>query len=73
MDILYLINFAGKAGTEKYVSNLVHILSARGESCHLAYNIPGQLSETLESGGFPCLRLDMSGKNVLGAAKRLAA
>ena len=73
MNILYLINFAGKAGTEKYVSNLVHILSARGESCHLAYNIPGQLCETLESEGFPCLRLDMSGKNALGAAKRLAA
>lgn len=73
MNILYLINFAGKAGTEKYVSNLMHILSARGESCHLAYNIAGQLSEALESEGFPCLRLDMGGKNVLGAAKKLAA
>ena len=73
MNILYLINYAGKAGTEKYVSNLMHILSARGESCHLAYNVPGQLSETLENEGFPCLRLDMSGKHALGAAKKLAA
>lgn len=72
MNILYLINFAGKAGTEKYVLNLMHILSARGENCHLAYNISGQLSETLENEGFPSFRFDMGGKNVLGAAKKLA-
>jgi len=52
MNILYLINYAGKAGTEKYVLNLMHILSAQGETCHLAYNVPGQLSETVSSEGF---------------------
>ena len=49
MNILYLINYAGKAGTEKYVLNLMHILAGQGETCHLAYNVPGQLSETVSS------------------------
>lgn len=70
MNILYLINFAGKAGTEKYVINLVHILSSNGEKCHLAYCVSGKLSEDLESEGFPCLQLDMS--KTLKAAKKLA-
>ena len=60
MNILYLINYAGKAGTEKYVLNLMHILSAQGETCHLAYNVPGQLSETVSSEGFACFRFEMS-------------
>ena len=72
MNILYLINFAGKSGTEKYVLNLMHILSERGETCHLAYNVPGQLSETISAEGFPCFRFDMSAKNALSAAKKLA-
>lgn len=72
INILYLINFAGKAGTEKYVSNLMHILSGRGETCHLAYNIPGQLSETMSSEGFPCFRFDMSAGKALSSAKKLA-
>ncbi len=72
MNILYLINYAGKAGTEKYVLNLMHILSEQGETCHLAYNVPGQLSETISAEGFPCFRFDMSAKNALSAAKKLA-
>ena len=40
LRILYLINYAGKAGTEKYVENLVRIFSAAGNECHFAYNIP---------------------------------
>ncbi len=72
MNILYLINYAGKAGTEKYVLNLMHILSGQGETCHLAYNVPGQLSETISAEGFPCFRLEMSTKKALSAAKKLA-
>lgn len=72
MNILYLINYAGKAGTEKYVLNLMHILSAQGETCHLAYNVPGQLSETVSSKGFACFRFEMSTKKALSAAKKLA-
>ena len=70
MNILYLINFAGKAGTEKYVSNLMHILSAKGESCHLAYGVGGKLSEDIENDGFPCVQIKMN--KSLKAAKQLA-
>ena len=70
MNILYLINYAGKAGTEKYVLNLMHILSAQGETCHLAYNVPGQLSETVSSEGFACFRFEMSTKKALAARTR---
>ncbi len=72
MNILYLINYAGKAGTEKYVLNLMHILSEQGETCHLAYNVPGQLSETLGAEGFPCFQFEMSTRKALSAAKKLA-
>lgn len=72
INILYLINFAGKAGTEKYVSNLMHILSARGEKCHLAYNVAGQLSETMSAEGYPCFQLEMGTRKALSAAKKLA-
>lgn len=70
MNILYLINFAGKAGTEKYVSNLMHILSAKGEKCHLAYGVGGKLSEDMENEGFPCICIKM--RKTLQASKRLA-
>lgn len=71
LNILYLINFAGKAGTEKYVSNLMHILAAKGENCHLAYGVDGKLSEDMEAAGFPCIRIKM--RKTLKAAKELAA
>ena len=70
MNILYLINFAGKSGTEKYVSNLMHILAAKGEHCHLAFGVDGKLSEDMENDGFPCVRIKM--KKTLRAAKQLA-
>lgn len=74
MNILYLINFAGKAGTEKYVMNLMRILSEKGENCHLAYGIGGKLSEDAENEGFPCVQIKMQTglKNAIRAAKKLA-
>ena len=50
----------------------MHILSERGETCHLAYNIPGQLSETLSAEGFPCFRFDISARKAISSAKKLA-
>lgn len=72
INILYLINYAGKAGTEKYVSNLMRILSARGENCHLAYSVPGLLSETMSAEGFPCFQFRMKASKALSCAKKLA-
>lgn len=73
MNTLYLINYAGKAGTEKYVSNLMHILAENGGCPHLAYSLPGTLSENMDKEGFPCVRIDMASKKTLSAAKKLAA
>ena len=70
MNILYLINFAGKSGTEKYVSNLMHILAEKGERCHLAYGVDGKLSDDIAADGFPCVRIKM--RKTLRAAKLLA-
>lgn len=53
LRILFLINFAGKAGTEKYVENLVRIFSSAGNECHFAYNIAGELSEKMAERGIP--------------------
>ena len=72
MKVLYLVNFAGKAGIEKYVENLARLLPERGAECCFAYNIPGELSEKLERAGIPCLQLDLSWANALGAARTLA-
>lgn len=71
-NILYLINFAGKGGSEKYVDNLVRIFSAAGENCFFAYGIPGELSESMEKRGVPSLRLEMGHRGALKAARRLA-
>lgn len=72
LRILFLINFAGKAGTEKYVENLVRIFSAADNECHFAYNIAGELSEKMAARGVPCLQLDLAG-SPFAAAKVLAA
>ena len=73
MKILYLINYAGKAGTEKYVENLVRIFTAAGHECSFAYNVPGELSEKMADMGIPSLRLDMDRSGALKSAAKLAA
>lgn len=46
MKVLYLLNHAGKAGTERYVETLVRYLSADGRvKPYFAYNEPGLLVE----------------------------
>ncbi len=59
MNVLYLINYAGSAGTEKYVHNLVEALHGKKANCHLAYNIGGKLSDDLKAMGVPTLQLEM--------------
>ena len=43
MKVLYLINHAGKAGTEKYVYNLVKAYKDKKCECFFAYNEEGLL------------------------------
>ena len=72
MRILYLISYAGKAGTEKYVLELMRLYAARGHECLLAFSEPGELSRTAAGEGFETLRLDLSASRALSAARRLA-
>ncbi|MEG1317153.1 MAG: glycosyltransferase family 4 protein, partial [Oscillospiraceae bacterium] len=72
MNVLYLINFAGKAGTEKYVENLIRILGKQKIKPFFVYNIAGELSEKLLRAKVPSLQLDMGKLAMLSAAKKLA-
>lgn len=72
MRILYLISYAGKAGTEKYVLDLMRLYAARGHDCRLAYWQAGELSDTAAREGFGTLQLDMSPARMLSAAGKLA-
>ena len=57
LKVLYLLNFAGKAGTERYVETLVKYLAADGlVQPFFAYNEGGLLVERLEAMGVPCRR-----------------
>ncbi|MFB0920965.1 MAG: glycosyltransferase [Oscillospiraceae bacterium] len=71
MNVLYLINYAGKAGTEKYVENLVRL--GKGKiSPYFAYSIEGELSQKMKDGGVPSLQVEMSWRDLFNAAKKLA-
>lgn len=71
LKVLYLINYAGKAGMEKYVENLVRLAPPELE-CHFAYNLPGELSEKMAARGIPCLQVSLEWKYAKKAAKTLA-
>lgn len=73
MRILYLINHAGKAGTEKYIYNLVKRFNGTDTECFFAFNEPGLLSEQMDDMGVPCFQLEMKHPFDLAAAKKLAA
>ncbi len=72
MKVLYLINFAGKAGTEKYVENLIRRLTERGIPCGLCYNVEGELSYRIASLNIPVHQISMKSPFDLAAAKKLA-
>lgn len=73
MKVLYLLNFAGKAGTERYVETLVKYLSEDGRvEPYFAYNEGGLLVERLEAMGVPTKQLTMRSRFDFKAAKELA-
>ena len=72
LKILYLINHAGKAGTEKYVLNLVKYLQDKDAECFFAYNEGGLLSEQMADMGIPFGRIEMKNPFDFKAAKTLA-
>ena len=73
MRVLYLINHAGKAGTEKYIYNLVKRFNGNETECFFAFNETGPLAEQMDDAGVPCFQLNMKNPFDLSAAKKLAA
>ncbi len=72
MKILYLLNYAGKGGTEKYVRDLVTEYHGKRAECFFAYNEEGLLLEQLKKLGVKCVQLPMKSVFDIKAAKNLA-
>ena len=72
MKILYLINHAGKAGTEKYVLNLIKECKKKSIECFMAYNEEGLLLSQAKDEGIECFNVKMRNPFDLCAAKKLA-
>ena len=71
LKVLYLLNFAGKAGTERYVETLVKYLADGLVQPFFAYN-EGGLRRWLEAMGVPCRRVEMRRRFDKKAARELA-
>ena len=72
MKILYLINHAGKAGTEKYVYNLAEKYHGKKAECFFVYNEEGPLCEQIKALGIEPKRIEMKKPFDFKAAKELA-
>ena len=72
MKVLYLLNYAGKAGTERYVETLVRYLNHTRVEAYFAYNEGGLLVERLQAMNVPCRRVEMRSRFDFKAAKELA-
>ena len=72
LNVLYLLNFAGKAGTERYVETLVKYLNHEKISAFFAFHEPGLLVERMEEMGVPVRRIEMNSRFDFKAAKALA-
>ncbi len=72
MKILYLINYAGKGGTEKYVRTLIDEFSSRGERCYFAYNENGLLTEQIKDKVVKTFRINIRSAYDLKAAREIA-
>ena len=73
MKILYLINFAGKGGTEKYVRDLVSAYHGKLAECYFAYNIGGPLVDFMNEKGVKSVQISMRSPYDISAAKKIAS
>ena len=71
-NVLYLLNYAGKAGTERYVETLIRYLNHREINAFFAYHEGGLLVEWLEELGVPTRQIELRSRFDLRAARTLA-
>ena len=72
MNVLHILYFAGKSGSEKYVYTLIKQEKLRGIECAFVYDKEGPLCEMICQLGVPVYRLPMRNIFDLRASKRLA-
>lgn len=72
MKILYLINYAGSGGSERYVELLARYYHGSKATCGLCYNLGGPLVEKMKALDIPVYQLPMKSPLDLSAAKKLA-
>lgn len=70
--VLYLLNHAGKAGTERYVQILIEHLNNKKTKAYFAYNNEGLLVERLKALGVETFQLKLRNRFDLKAARQLA-
>ena len=72
MKILYLINYAGSGGSERYVELLARYYHGSKATCGLCYNVDGPLVEKMKALDIPVYQLPMKSIADISAAKKLA-
>jgi len=72
INALFLINYAGKAGTERYVRTLAEGAAGYGVRPFFAYNEPGPLYEQMRGMGVDCRQIAMRNPFDIAAAIKLA-
>ena len=72
MNILYLINYAGSGGSERYVELLARYYHGSKATCGLCYNVDGPLVEKMKELDIPVFQLPMKSIADISAAKKLA-
>lgn len=72
IKVLYLMNHAGKAGTERYVQTLIEKLNGKNIQAYFAYNENGLLVDRLEELGIETFNIKMKSPFDISAAKKLA-
>ena len=72
MKILYLINYAGSGGSERYVELLARYYHGSKATCGLCYNVDGPLVEKMKELDIPVYQLPMKSIADISAAKKLA-
>lgn len=72
LNVLYLINHAGKAGTERYVQTLVERLNRKKINAFFAYNKDGLLRERMQAMGVMTFQLPMRRPFDIKAAWKLS-
>ena len=72
MKVLYLINYAGSGGSERYVELLARYYHNNKAQCGLCYNVDGPLVEKMKVLDIPVYQLPMRSPLDMAAAKKLA-